>query len=214
MNEDTNEFNREQAFQLYAVFCGDVERTAHALGVLPVDIIDIAAKQGWNDKLRAIIALKKSAAPGDVERGVNRALSFVQAHRMRLFIDRLLLKLSMLDNDEIEEYFFTGPETKLSKKPQQFSSRALADLASAIEKVTAVANQALCDTAQDRARRDESTEGGDASGALHAQIAAAMAAVGSDKSPAALLFDAQLNCAKQIALVVEPKPSPLDNDQH
>lgn len=201
--------SREQLFLLYANFAGDFERTAYAAGITPVQVIDAAKAGGWDDKLRAIIALRKSAAPGDLERGINRSLAFVQAHRMRLFIDRVLLRLSLMENEELEEYLFSGPADKQGNRAKQLSTRSLADLASAMEKVTAIANQALCDTAQDRSRRDEETGGGEASGALHVQIAAAMAAIGADKTPAALLLDAQL--ANAVSSVKQLTPAPYED---
>lgn len=203
--------DRAQVFLLYSTFAGDVERTAHASGLSAAAVIDLATSCGWNEKLKAILALKRSAAPGDVERSLNRCMNFVQAHRMRLFVDRLLLKLSIMDNDALDEYFFTGPETKGGSKPKALSTRALADLASAMEKCAAMTYQALADTATDRAGRDEGEGGGDSSGAIHAAIAKAMSEVGRDLSPQALLMDAQLAVAKQIA----PEPSnPNDSDDH
>lgn len=206
------EIDRAQVFLLFSTFAGDVERTAHASGLTPSAVIDLATSQGWNDKLKAILALKRSAAPGDVERGLNRAMNFVQAHRLRLFLDRLLLKLSVMDNEELEEYFFTGPETKVAFKPKALSTRALADLASAMEKCSVMSYQALADTATDRAGRDEGEGGGDSSGAIHAAIAKAMSEVGRDLSPGALLADAQLAVAKQI--VPERPSNPNDSDDH
>lgn len=203
--------DRAQVFLLFSTFAGDVERTAHASGLSPSAVIDLATNQGWNEKLKAILALKRSAAPGDVERGLNRAMNFVQAHRMRLFVDRLLLKLSNMDNNELDEYFFTGRETQLSRKPKALSTRALADLASAMEKCSTMTYQALADTATDRAGRDEGEGGGDSSGAIHAAIAKAMSEVGRDLSPAGLLADAQLAVAKQIA---PESCNPHDNDDH
>lgn len=203
--------DRAQVFLLYSTFAGDVERTAHASGLSAAAVIDLATSQGWNEKLKAILALKRSAAPGDIERCLNRAMNFVQAHRMRLFIDRLLLKLSNMDNNELEDYFFVGPETKLSLKPKALSTRALADLASAMEKCSVMTYQALADTATDRAGRDEGEGGGDSSGAIHAAIAKAMSEVGRDLSPQALLMDAQLAVARQIA---PERGNPLDSDDH
>lgn len=192
-------FSREQCFQIYALFAGDADRTAHAMGISPQDVHDVATEGKWDAKLAAIIALKKSASPGDLERAINRAMTFVQAHRMRLFLDRVLRRLSIMDAEELEEYLFQGEETKLGRIPKKLSTRALADLATAMEKCSAMAAQALCDTVQDRSRRDEMDPDGDAAGSLHAQIAAAMAEVAADASPRVLLLDAQLAAARLAA---------------
>jgi hypothetical protein len=61
-------FDIEQAFQLYATFCGDVERTAHALNVSPVDVLRTADEERWSERLKSILELKKSARPGDIVR--------------------------------------------------------------------------------------------------------------------------------------------------
>lgn len=206
---------REQAFLLYASFCGDVERTAHAINVAPTAVIDMAESGKWNEKLKSIIALKRSAAPGDLERGINRALNFVQAHRYRLFLERVINRLTDMTPAEFEGYLLVdefNPKTGQTKS--SINARPLADLASALEKCSAMSYQALSDTAQDRARRDEATEGGEASGAIHAAIAKAMSEIGGeDKSPATMLADAQLvsaaalaNRVKVVTKVSEPTP--------
>lgn len=205
---------REQAFLLYASFCGDVERTAHALNVSPEAVIDMATAGKWNEKLKSIIALKKSTAPGDLERGINRALNFVMAHRYRLFLDRVISRLEDMVPTEFESYLLVDVfDPKSGQTRSSINARPLADLASALEKCSAMSYQALSDTAQDRARREESTEGGETSGSIHAAIAKAMAEVGEDKSPAALLADAQIasGVARAANVIVKPaEPTPYD----
>lgn len=225
-DEITQELDREQAFLLYAAFCGDVERTAHALGVSAVDVLRIADDEKWNDKLKGIIELKKSARPGDVERAVNRALNFVQAHRMRLFVERIIHKLTGLNPDELHEYLFQKDAMSVGrnkKDPGQpiivkLSTRAVADLASAMEKAQAMSYLALNDTAQERIKRKEAIEGNEAGGELHAKIADAMSKLGKSRTPRALLFDAQLdeaNKGRAKAVVEKRKPyNPLDDDDH
>ena len=208
-------FDREQAFLLYATFCGDVEKTAHALNVRPVEILRVVDEEGWTDKLRSIIELKKSGRPGDIERAINRALNFVMAHRFRMFLERVLLKITGMNAEEFEQYLLTN-ETK-DGSFRRLSTRALADLASAMEKAQAMSYMALNDSAPERVKRkmveDDSTAGGE----LHARIAAAMAQVRSSKSPRAALLDAQISIAQQVATkaaVQEAKHNPLDNDDH
>lgn len=190
-------FDREQAFQLYATFCGDVERTAHALGIRPVDVLRAAEELGWNNKLANIIALKKSARPGDIERGINRAQNFVQAHKFRLFVERVIRKLTGLTEAEFQEYIFEAKD-KEGMTVSKLSTRAIADLASAMEKCQSMTYLALSDTAQDRAKREEAVDDSASGGHLHAQIAAAMAEAGKDTSPRAHLLDAQLQQAGDI----------------
>lgn len=196
--EDGSLIDREQVFLLYTTFCGDVERTAHAVDLRPVDILKMAEEQGWNEKLAAILKLKKSNRPGDVERGINRALNFTQCHRFRLFLERVMRKLAAMGDQEMEDYIFNEAAAKDGSIAKKLTTRALADLASAMEKCQAMSYQALSDTAQDRAKRDEAGHDGESGGQLHAQIAAAMAVVGKDTSPRAQLFDAQLEHASAL----------------
>ncbi len=71
------------------------------------------------------------------------------------------------------------------------STRAFTDLAAAIEKANAASFAALGDTAQDRARRDESADDDSTASEMHSRIAAAMASLGGPSSPTAQLADAQ-----------------------
>lgn len=199
--------DRENLFLLYSTFCGDVEKTAHAAGLRPLDVIRAADELGWAEKLKAIFALKKSSAPGDIERGINRALAFTQAHRLRMVLDRAISMITNLSEEDFRGQLF--PTNKNGYRT--LTTRALTDLAAAVEKCNSQAAQALNDTAQDRARRDEASEKGEASGGIHATIAAAMAAVAKDCSPRAQLVDAQLATAQQITKPVKPE-NPADRD--
>jgi len=209
-------FDRENAFLLYATFCGDVERTAHALNVSPVAILRCADDEGWNKRLETIIALKKSHRPGDIERAINRALNFVQSHRMRLFIERVINKITGFTAEELDEYLFTASEAKTGEKYSKLTTRAIADLTSALEKTHALTYLALNDTAQDRGRRKEQTDDGSGVGELHVQIAKAMAENAASTSPRALLFDAQLVAAQEAKKREEARPggSPYDSEEH
>lgn len=197
---DSIVIDKENAFLLYAAFTGDVERTAHALNVRAVDVLSMAEACGWNEKLRGILELKRSGKPGDVERAVNRALNFVQAHRFRMFLERIMARITGMTHDEIDEYLFTGKVTQKGDIEKKMSTRALADLASALEKCHAMSYLALSDTAQDRAKRNEaaSAEGGSAS-EMHVRIAEAMQKLGANVDPKMQLIDAQLLMGAQTA---------------
>lgn len=203
---DTTEidFDRAQVFLLFATFAGDVVRTAHAAGCRPVDVLRVADEEGWTAKLAPILELQKSQRPGDVERAINRALNFAQCHRMRLFLERVLHRVCGMKKEELEEYIMTNKTNKTDKNgfgTKVLSTRALADLATALEKTQAMTYQALGDTAQDRGRRKEQSAGDDTNaGELHVRIAAAMSAVKASATPRAQLFDAQLTlAASQVA---------------
>jgi hypothetical protein len=204
--------DREQAFLLFATFTGDIARTAHALDVPAAAVLKMAEEEGWMNKLGPILALKKSSKPGDVERAINRALNFVQSHRMRLFIQRVITRLTGMNETEFEEYLFVSNGKDGTKK---LTTRALADLASALEKAQSMTYLALNDTAQDRAKRKEGDGDSEVSaGDLHAQISAGLAAVRASATPRAQLFDAQLAQAEEIAKQARKPLSPLDDDNH
>jgi hypothetical protein len=207
--------DREQAFLLFATFTGDIARTAHALDVPAAAVLRMAEEEGWMNKLGPILALKKSSRPGDVERAINRALNFVQSHRMRLFIQRVITRLTGMNEVEFEEYLFVGSKDKDGVVTKKLTTRALADLASALEKAQSMTYLALNDTAQDRAKRKE--DGGDSetsAGDLHAQISAGLAAVRASATPRAQLFDAQLAQAEELSKQARKPVNPNDNDDH
>lgn len=207
----TVEFDREQAFLLFTTFCGDAERTAHALGVSPVAVLRMADAEGWTSKLANIMEQMRSAKPGDVERGVNRALNFVQAHKFRMFLERICKKMYGWTDEEMEESL--NPETNSKTgSTKKFTTRPMADLASALEKCHVLTYSALNDTAPERARRAGDMPGG-ASEDLHAQISAAMAKAGGSRTPRAMLFDAQLVQGAEQAQTIK-KRVVVSDDSH
>lgn len=215
--------DRKQAFLLYATLCGDVARTAAALNVSEVTVLRVADEEGWQEKIKSIIELKKSSRPGDVERAVNRALSFVQACRMRLFVERLLQKLTSMSDAEIEEYIFSSEIPSKPGKPgatiAKLNTRPVADLVAAMEKCHAAAYMALGDTATERVKRQEFTndKGGDSASEIGAKIALAMQEASGSESPRALLFDEQLREAQvmeQKVKVAKTKDDAYNDDTH
>jgi len=213
------EVNRETAFLLYATFCGDVERTAHALNVRAVDLLRVADAEGWDSKLAGILALKKSTRPGDLERAINRALNYVQAHVWRQFLDRIVQNMCAMNAAEISEHIFSeqsGAKPADGVVVRKLNTRGLADLSSALEKAHHMTYAALNDTAGERTKRKLDEDDATASPAqLFTQMAKAMAEVEQSSTPRALLFDAQLAQAQALAEKAKPAPcSPLDDDDH
>lgn len=215
--------DRKQAFLLYATLCGDVERTAAALNVSAVTVLRVADEENWAEKIKTIVELKKSSRPGDVERAVNRALNFVQACRMRLFIERLLQKLTNMSDAEVEEYIFSSEVPNTHGRPgntiAKLNTRPVADLVAALEKVHAASYMALGDTTSERVKRQEftDTKGGDSASEIHAKIALAMNEIAGSESPRALLFDAQLKEAQvveQKVKVAKNKDDAYNDDTH
>lgn len=199
--------NLDNAFLCYATLGADPIQTAHALNVTPRAVMDMAAAHHWDEKLKAIIALKKSSAPGDVERSVNRAIAFSAAHRLRLFIERVISRLSDMTPTELERYILQDeyqPKTGTTKST--LSTRAICDLAAALDKVNATIFQALADTGADRARREEAGGESDSAGKIHCAIAAAMSEIaGEESTTAGLLFNAQMAASAVQATRVRTK---------
>jgi hypothetical protein len=210
------EFDRAQVFLLYATFAGDVVRTAHAAGVRPVDVLRVADQENWTAKLAPILELSKSQQPGSVERAINRALNFTQTHRLRLFLEKVLSRVCGMSEAELKEYVFLDKPDKNGNSIKSLSTRALADLATAVEKCHAMSYLALNDTAQDRGRRKEQSNAEDTNaGELHVRIAAAMSAVKASSTPRMALLDAQLAVAATLTreAAKDAKPSnPNDRD--
>jgi hypothetical protein len=207
---------RENAFQLYAIFCGDVTKVSHALNVPPEAIQAMAISGKWDSKLAAIIALKRSADPQDIERAVNRALNFTVAHRFRLHLEKILNRLTDMTPTELESYLLQDtfdPRTGTTKS--QISTRPLVDFAGALEKMSAMTYAALCDHATDRSRREEETGQSETSGSIHSAIARAMSELADAKTPTALLEEAQLASGAVIAAKIkvtsaDPVTKPYD----
>ena len=202
--------DKENAFLLYAVFCGDIERTAHALSVDPALIKALAEENGWDKKLKPIIDLKASTRSGDVERAVNRALNFVQAHRYRLFLERVLRQLCGMNLTQLQAFLF--PQTvdgRSARVTQTFTTRALADVASALEKCHGMTYLALNDTATERKERKEGGDDDATSAEMHLRLAAAMSeSGGKSKSTRGILLDAQLQIGQEFASIdIKPPAS-------
>jgi hypothetical protein len=176
MSDET--FPKDDAFMLYATFCGDVERTAHALNLSEDEVRRKADAGGWDKKLRGILELKRSSKPGDVERAINRAINFVQAHKLRMFLERLLQRICDTPDEELNYYLM---QTTLAKggSETRMSTRPMADLAAAFEKCHSMTYLALNDSMSERRHREDVGDATTSGGELHAKIAAAMARQGA-----------------------------------
>lgn len=207
--------DRENAFLLYATFTGDYVRTAAALGVRPMDVLRVVQEEEWDEKLKPILELAKSAKPGDIERAINRALNFVQSHRMRMIIERVIKRLTAMTPEELDEYLFTSSTAKDGSEISKLSTRALADLASALEKCHAMTYAALNDSAPERAKRGSDAGGAIGVADMHLQIAEAMRKAATGKSPMVQVFDAKLEMAQaEVAQPISPVADPHNDDDH
>lgn len=217
MSADTVDvkLDREQAWLIYCTFAGDCARTAAALNIRAVDVLKMSEEEGWLEKMKPILELKKSGKPQDYERALNRCLNFVIAHRFRLFCERIMNKLMLMGDEEVEDYIFTKASAKDGTPIRALSTRALADLASALEKATAMSYAALADSSAERVKRKEDGgEDGASAGDLHTRIAAAMASVRASSTPRAQLFDAQVEIGQTLVKEISKPSNPNDSDEH
>jgi len=198
--------DKENAFMLYAVFCGDIPRTAAALGLEDEVVRMLAVENGWDRKLKPIIDLKNSTRAGDVERAINRALNFVDAHRLRAFLARVLKELTGMSYADLQSFIYPKLDERGSDGKvviQKFSTRPLADLASAMEKCQTLTYMALNDTATERReRKDDGDDAEAAASDLHIKLAKAMNEAGAgSKSMHGHVLDAQIAIANERAPV-------------
>ncbi len=176
--ERTVSLDLEQIFMLYATFCGDVHRAAHAAGVEVEQLEALVKQHKWDVRIKGLIELRKSDRAGDVERAMNRAICFVQAHRYRIFLERVLRDLTSRSEDELYNLLVTE---KLDKngdvKGCVLSMKPLSDLSAALEKVHYMTYLALADAPQDRSKRKEAADPneGQAEVDVHARISKALA---------------------------------------
>lgn len=198
--------DRENAFLLYASFCGDVVKTAAALNIDAVTLLKVIDSERWTEKLAPILNLTKSSRPGDVERGISRAINFCQAHRMRILIERALKLMTNWSDEEMLENLMPESVSKAGVASKKVSTRWLADFTVCMDKCHHLVYASLNDTATERVRRNDAETAGPVQD-LHSLIALAMSGVGNSKTPRAMLLDSQLEVAESIKQqAVVPKP--------
>jgi hypothetical protein len=189
--------DRAQAFLLYMQFRGDLLMTAKAMNISPLNMAVCAQQEQWEARWNSIATMKNSESPASVERGVNRALNFVQAHRLRISVEKAVRMLHDMSPAEIRDMCYTVV-TKTDKngvetEERKLNTRPFADLASALEKIHVMTYLALNDTAKERTDRThkDQTEGV-SNVEIHAAIAKAMSEVSNTVTPQGLILDCKL----------------------
>lgn len=207
--EVSDGFDRENAFMVYCSFSGDVTKAGAALGIEPWKVLRMAEDGQWCDKFAAILKLKKAGKPGDLERMLSRTMNFVQAARTRLFLGRMLKRLFLLTDEELDQYCF-ATITKTDKDgvtttEYKLNTRPFADLCSAMEKCHQMTYMALNDSMSERAKRETTEDGAHSAAEIHSAISEAMSKVAADQSPRAMLFDEQLKLGQELQQQAELK---------
>ena len=158
-----------QVFLVFMATIGDVPKTAAALDLDPHFVAWLAEQEGWLEKVKRVSIMSRSEKPGDWERAQNRALNFVQAHRARMLMDRLILALTNSESDDFLEHF----RTRTKDGRDGYSARFFSDLMAALDKAHHLSYAALGDSVGERLDRDK--EDGEASAnQIHAALLAAL----------------------------------------
>ena len=153
----------------YVATVGDVHKTATALDLDPATVRQLASQEGWDAKIQRVTMLSKSGRPGDWERASNRALCWVQGHRIRSLIDRVILHFEDMSEAEVcAEITATG-----KNGVRHVSARFFTDLAAAAQRAHEMTYAALGDTATDRSNREDEPDQLNTS-ALHAAVMTAL----------------------------------------
>jgi len=195
--------DRAQAFLLYMQFRGDLIKTAKAMNVPPLALAMAADQEQWAARWNAIATLKDSESPASVERGINRALNFVQAHRLRVGIEKAVRMIYDMPEQQLRDMCYTvvtkTDREGVTTEERKLNTRPFADLAAALEKIHVMTYLALNDTAKERTERAgrADTNEGVTAGEIHAAIAKAMSDVSNTVTPQGIILDCRIDQAEE-----------------
>ena len=187
-----------QVFETYLTFGGDAPRTALACGLTRQELQGMVNAGGWDAKVKDWTTIKEGST-ADESVKISRAVSFVQAHRLRGLVDKVVTKLSALEPDELMD-LMCSKTRRDGETLTTFSAKPLAELCKAAELAQGMAARALGDTTAERP-----TEQGNAKGSSIALLVQqAMTAADS-------LGVSSLEVVKeQLKLPTKHEPAPLD----
>lgn len=154
------EIDPGEAFSLYALHGGNVERVALILGADVADVAGMASR--WNWKVKVKDATGDSTDSTEAQRQLNRGVNFIQAHRLRSFVDSVIQELS--DSDAMR-----AATTIASANGSRRDFRVLRDVAEAARTAQELTYRALGDSLD--AARNERAKGSEGSIALAAMAA-------------------------------------------
>jgi hypothetical protein len=197
MKIDKSKLDVAQIFLTFMSLIGDVDKTAAALDLSPHIVAGLAEQEGWLEKVRRLSVMSKSGKQGDYERAQNRALNFVQAHRLRMTVDAMLRAFDGLTPEEIVHKLSTADRNG----NMHLSARFLADLSAAAEKIQALSYAALGDSVKERVERAVADDGEMTPDQLHAAVISAL------NAPHAPAVASQVLEA-EMRLIVAPSENP------
>lgn len=177
-----------QIFLTFMALVGDHERAAVALNLDPEFVRWLSESEGWSAKIQRVSLMSRGQRPGDHERGINRALTFVQAHQLRGIIDGILTELRGMTPKEVMEKCSTSDKFGNT----HYSAKFLTDLTTAVEACSRISFVALADTVTERIDRAETKEGGGLRVSdLHAAIIAGLSNLGKGTAETIVLEQAR-----------------------
>ncbi|HYG24464.1 MAG TPA: hypothetical protein VEH04_16925 [Verrucomicrobiae bacterium] len=148
-----NALDVAQIFQTYVAFNGDAGKTALTLDIDVETVRDLASAEHWTDKVREWNKLREGD-PRNTQIQINRAVNYVQAHRARALLDKVIQHLSQGDAEDLVDRL-----TVNTKFGPEFKTRALTDLVKAMEACQLMTQRALGDTAEERPTSQEDGKG-------------------------------------------------------
>lgn len=201
MRVNKNNIDVSRAFIVYVTLVGDVEKTAAALDLDPAVVRQLATDEGWHEKVSRISVQSKSGKPGDFEKGVNRALNFAQAHRVRLVLDKVIERFEGMTPEEV----INEVTARTASGASSISARFFADLTSAMEKAAHLSYLALGDTAGERP--DASTDEAEfTANQMHQAVIQALNNPSMRSVPQKLLIEEQAQVCQNVPPVTEIVP--------
>jgi hypothetical protein len=147
-----NTLDVSQIFQTYITFCGDAQKTAVACDVDVLTVKELARTENWDLKAAEWSKLR-DGNPAEVQIQINRAVNYVQAHRARALLDKVIAFLSEGDASDLVNRL-----TINTKHGPEFKTRALTDLVKAMESCQLMTQRALGDNPNVKPE-DESANG-------------------------------------------------------
>lgn len=197
---DKRRIDVTKVFLHYIASVGDVEKTALACDLDPEIVRKLAASEDWEQKVRRLCLQSKGNGlqAGDFERMQNRALNWVQSHRLRQVLDEVITHYGEMNPEEILASITTFDK---DNKPR-VSARFFTDLAKALETVQGMSYAALGDTIPERQAMTGDEKANTA--AVHASLIAALNGAGVKQVSSQQLV---IEAGKQIEKLVPPVPN-------
>lgn len=134
-----------QVFDTLCAFNGDVPRAAIALNLTQAEVRGMLISNNWAPMIAERNKLREGSTQ-DESIVVNRAINYVQAHRLRGLVDRVASELNKLEPDALVDLLSSKSKGKNGEVSRTFSARALTDLVKAAESCHLMTQRALGDT--------------------------------------------------------------------